>query len=145
MLEAEHTRVQREARRTVLQRKHSFGFSAVCPVTGHGVSDPGEVDADLMRASGLEPDIEERRAGQRADRPDMRGRGAALDRTFDRLRGDLADRDRAVFAIDVVELERIPEPLVRLARAREYEQTAGRQIEPVHEIDLAEFAREQIE
>ena len=109
------------------------------------MADAGEVDADLVRAAGLEPAADDRRSGHRLDRRDVGDRAAAIDRTIDRLRRDLTDRDGAVLAIDVVQLERIAELLVRLAGAREHEQAARRQIEPVHEIHLAELRAELIE
>jgi hypothetical protein len=65
--------------------------------------------------------------------------------SIDRLRRHVADRDGAVLAIDVVDLERVAEALVGGARAREHQQAARRQIEPVHEVDLAEARRELIE
>jgi len=103
------------------------------------------VDADLVRPTGLEPDREQRRAGKPLDRLDMGHRLATLDRTIDGLRGHLADRDRAVHAIDIVTDERIAEQLVRRAGPREHEQAARRQIDPVDEVELAELSAQLIE
>src|SRR6476620_10615589 len=98
-----------------------------------------------MRAPGLELNAYERRGRELLDRLDVRHRAPLVDLAIDRLCLDRTDCDRAVLAIDVVRFERVAELLVRVARAREYEQAAGRQINTVHEVHLLELLRELIE
>ena len=109
------------------------------------MAEPGEVDPDLVGAAGLEPRRDQRRAGERLDGATwVTARLPSIGRSIV-CAATLADRDRAVLAIDIVAHERIAEPLVGVARAREHEQPAGRQIEAVHQVDLAEAARQLIE
>src|SRR5580704_10879269 len=72
--ESEQARVQREPRRAWSER--ALELPAVLAIAEHGMTEPREVDADLMRASGLEPCGDEGRrpgrAAQRLDRSDMR-------------------------------------------------------------------------
>src|SRR5262245_6695288 len=99
MREAEHARVQREARRPRHERARQL--TAVRAIAGDRVTDACEVDADLMLAPRLEARRDERGTGERLDRRDVRDRAPLVDRTIDRLRDDLADRDRVVLALDV--------------------------------------------
>ena len=62
MRELQSRRVQHEPRHTGAGWVH-----AVLPIAEHTVADGGEVDADLVHASGERLDLHERRAGKRLD------------------------------------------------------------------------------
>ncbi len=89
---------------------------------------------------------DQRRAGERLERRDVRDRAPAVDRR-DRssARRPRRSRPRGTRDRRRARLERIAEPLVRIARAREHEQAAGRQIDAMDEVDLAELALQLVE
>src|SRR5437868_10616411 len=65
---------------------------SIKPVACQRVTDRGEMDADLMRASGLERDVEERAVARGGDRRDMRDAALAVVAHAKLDRADARDR-----------------------------------------------------
>ena len=143
MHEAQDRRVERQPRRA--RQERSAGLAAMRAVTRDRMTEPGEMQPDLMRAAGLEHRGDQRRAAQALERRHMRDRALALDRAIDGLRRDLPDHDRAVLALDIVGLEQLAERLVRVPRAGKYQEPARGQIDAMDEVDLAELLAQEVE
>ena len=121
---------------------------AVDGVAADGKPDRLEMDADLVRPAGLEPDVEERvvahrlldveprhrlARGRRVERVPRAVAAVAADRRLDppRRRLRLAPHERRVGALELARANQLLQQLVRLLRAGDDEQARGVAIEPV--------------
>src|SRR5688572_10560150 len=88
---------------------------------------PGErgMDPDLVRAAGVQLELDRRHAGAAAEQPYVGLRGLALDRPVPRARDDLALEHRAVGPPDRVLAKRPGDPLVRGLGERDQHQARG--------------------
>src|SRR2546429_8811605 len=124
--------------------------AAVVRIAGHGVAYRLEVDANLMRAPGLEPHAQERRGRQRAFDAEVRARLArrvrvgrnaragtaiAADGGVDRAAagGWAATHEREVFPLDPARGQHRAQRAVYLVRLGDDEQARRVAIEPVHD------------
>ena len=142
MTEAQCERVQE------LPREPQVARHAIARVSAHRQADRGEVHANLVRAAGLEPDLEERVLGELLDELEMRDRLSGLVRV-ERATGALppvasdgsvdapgarlrpAAREREVPSFDLAVADRVLERAVRVLRARDDEQPGRVAVEPV--------------
>src|SRR5262245_58734822 len=147
MVEAEHVRVQREAPERV-------ALAAVAAIAGDGMARPGEVDANLIAASGLEAHLEQRLLRAAGDDAPVGDRGPPALRIArlayaSGLVVDEAAPDRALTARDAAVDERQVDPLravraelrlKRLLRGRgggEDEEPGREAVEAVHDEHTA--------
>src|SRR6185312_2232866 len=146
MIEREPPRVQRLAPHR--RQAGNVARAAVCGIADDRMADRGEVDADLVRAAGLQRALDERRDRVALAWRDMRARRAAAlddghrrarhrmaaDRRIDGDRAlDVAPCDREVVAMHVARGERARQRGLRLRRARDDEEAARVLVEAVHD------------
>ena len=124
--------------------------NAVDRVADDGQVDGREVDSDLVRAAGLEPDAEQRVLGEQLDDLEVRDRlvwRVGVQRLPRRLRPVAADRrldppctrtrppadERQVLALQPVPADERLQPAMRLLRPRHDQQPGSVAVEPVHD------------
>ena len=145
-------------------RTHCFDFQTGVVADVHAFADQrmaefGQVDPNLMLASGFEAAFDQRGAGQGSDRPDVRNRSFCLDRSgalrtaevsmraaqsvatiqqekrFDPLRGDGAVRNGVIDAIDGVLAELRCQRALRMGSPRKHHQAARILVESMNHAE----------
>ena len=152
MAESERPGVEHLPRR--LDRRTGEMSRTVDRIADDGMSDRGEVDADLVRPSGFESERDERgrrhapenavmRDGTPAFFPRARRPAAAVARVADQIEsdrpgvaGDVPFDDRHVLALDVVAAEELLESAERLPGAGEHDRARGVLVEPMDDADV---------
>jgi hypothetical protein len=123
-------------------------------VADDGMADRGEMDADLMRPSGFEPQRDERRgrhppedppvrdgappflAGPGGSPPPVSGVADEIEADRPRVGADPSLDDRHVLALDVVTPEELLESAERLPGTGEHDRARRLLVEAVHDADV---------
>jgi len=145
-------------------RAHCFDLQTSVVADVHAFADQrmaefGQVDPDLMLASGFEAAFDQRGADQSADRPDVRNRSSCLEwsgalrtaevsmraaqsvaaiqkeKRFDPLRGDDTVRNGEIDAIDGVLAELRCQRALRMGSPRKHHQAARILVESMHHAE----------